>query len=131
MVTSVQPQTVQAPQAEAVGGNLGKTATPVPGKGQLQDLVKVRPPVGESASEQPGARATQVAVEKAAHEVGKTLSKAFQNFQVSVDDVLNRPVVKVVDANSGNLVIQVPSEEAIRISHRLDSMSGVLLKGKA
>ncbi|NBR98306.1 MAG: hypothetical protein EBT54_03800, partial [Betaproteobacteria bacterium] len=38
---------------------------------------------------------------------------------------------KVVDANSGNLVIQVPSEEAIRISHRLDSLSGVLLKGKA
>jgi flagellar protein FlaG len=72
-----------------------------------------------------------VAVEKAAQEIGKTLSKAFQNFQVSVDDVLNRPVVKVVDANSGDLVIQVPSEEAVRISHRLDALSGLLLKGKA
>ena len=131
MVTSVQPQAAPAPQAEAVGGNRGKTATPVPGNRQLQDLVKVRPPVGEAASEQPGAQATKVAVEKAAQEIGKTLSKAFQNFQVSVDDVLNRPVVKVVDASSGDLVIQVPTEQAVRIRHRLDALSGLLLKGKA
>jgi len=131
MVTSVQPQAAAMPQPEVVGGGLGKDAAPIPGKGQLQDLVKIRPPVGESASEQPGAQATKVATEKAAQEIGKTLSKAFQNFQVSVDNVLNRPVVKVVDANSGNLIIQVPSEEAVRISHRLESLSGVLLKGKA
>jgi flagellar protein FlaG len=131
MVTSVQPQAAAMPQPEVVGGGLGKDAAPIPGKGQLQDLVKIRPPVGESASEQPGAQATKVATEKAAQEIGKSLSKAFQNFQVSVDNVLNRPVVKVVDANSGNLIIQVPSEEAVRISHRLESLSGVLLKGKA
>ena len=131
MVTSVQPQVAARPQPEVVGGGLGKDAAPIPGKGQLQDLVKIRPPVGESASEQPGAQATKVATEKAAQEIGKSLSKAFQNFQVSVDNVLNRPVVKVVDANSGNLIIQVPSEEAVRISHRLESLSGVLLKGKA
>jgi flagellar protein FlaG len=131
MVTSVQPQVAAMPQPEVVVGGLGKDAAPIPGKGQLQDLVKIRPPVGESASEQPGAQATKVATEKAAQEIGKSLSKAFQNFQVSVDNVLNRPVVKVVDANSGNLIIQVPSEEAVRISHRLESLSGVLLKGKA
>jgi|GEM_PF-1763372 flagellar protein FlaG len=131
MVTSVQPQTAAAPKAEAVGGGLDKNAAPIPGKGQLQDLVKIRPPVGEPASEQPGAQATKVAAEKAAQQIGKSLSKAFQNFQVSVDDVLNRPVVKVVDANSGSLIIQVPTEEAVRISHRLESLSGVLLKGKA
>jgi len=131
MVTSVQPQTAAAPKAEAVGGGLDKNAAPIPGKGQLQDLVKIRPSVGESASEQPGAQATKVAAEKAAQEIGKSLAKAFQNFQVSVDDVLNRPVVKVVDANSGSLIIQVPTEEAVRISHRLESLSGVLLKGKA
>jgi len=131
MVTSVQPQTAAAAKAEAVGGGLDKNAAPIPGKGQLQDLVKIRPPVGEPASEQPGAQATKVAAEKAAQEIGKSLAKAFQNFQVSVDDVLNRPVVKVVDANSGSLIIQVPTEEAVRISHRLESLSGVLLKGKA
>ena len=131
MVTSVQAQPVATGKPEAVGAGLGKDATPIPGKGQLQDLVKIRPPVGEPASEQPGAQATKVAAEKAAQQIGKSLSKAFQNFQVSVDDVLNRPVVKVVDANSGSLIIQVPTEEAVRISHRLESMSGVLLKGKA
>ncbi|NCU86113.1 MAG: hypothetical protein EBV57_08945, partial [Betaproteobacteria bacterium] len=110
MVTSVQPQTAAAPKAEAVGGGLDKNAAPIPGKGQLQDLVKIRPPVGEPASEQPGAQATKVAAERAAQEIGKSLSKAFQNFQVSVDNVLNRPVVKVVDANSGSLIIQVPTE---------------------
>jgi len=131
MVTSVQSKTAATSQPELVAGGLGKGAAPIPAKGQSQDSVKIRPPVGESASEQPGAQATKVATEKAAQEIGKSLSKAFQNFQVSVDDVLNRPVVKVVDANSGNLIIQVPSEEAVRISHRLESLSGVLLKGKA
>ena len=138
MVTPVQaqpPQAAAAPaqgQSPTVGGGLGNAAAnPLPGKGQLQDIVKIKPPVGEPASSSPGAQAQQAAVQKAAEEISKTLSKAFQNFQVSVDDSLKRPVVRVVDANSGSLIIQVPSEEAVRIARRLDQLSGVLLKGKA
>ena len=136
MVTSVQTQAPQAAaagpsgQAATVGGGLG-AVNPTPGKGQLQDIVKIKPPVGEPASQSPGAQAQQEAVQKAAQQISKELSKAFQNLQVSVDSSLKRPVVRVVDANSGSLVIQVPSEEAVRIARRLDQMSGVLLKGKA
>jgi flagellar protein FlaG len=124
-----QPATGPSGKTPTIGGGLG-SVDPMPGKGQLPDI-KTRPPVGEPASQSPGAAAQQQAVQKAAAEISKKLSESFSNFQVSVDSTLKRPVVRVVDANSGALVRQVPAEEAIRIARRLDQLSGVLLKGKA
>jgi flagellar protein FlaG len=132
MVTSTQgsqPATIPAGKTSVVGGGLGNV-DPMPGKGRLPDI-KIRPPVGEPASQSPGAAALQQAVQKAAEEISKKLAEAFSNFQVSIDSSLKRPVVRVVDANSGALVIQVPAEEAIRIARRLDQLAGVLLTGKA
>jgi len=138
MVTSLQPQAA-SPAAASPMGAAGQArpreeAAPILGKPPTavsENLVRVRPPVGEPAADQPGAQATRQAVERAADEIKKKLADAFKDLQVSVDDVMNRPVVRVVDANSGQLVIQVPSEEAVRIARRLEQLSGVLLKGKA
>ncbi|MBU3694925.1 MAG: flagellar protein FlaG [Rhodocyclaceae bacterium] len=137
MVTSVQPQAApQPPAPQGAGGQARprEEAPPILGKPPTavsENLVRVRPPVGEPAADQPGAQATRQAVERAAEDIRKKLSDAYKDLQISVDDVLKRPVVRVVDANSGQLVIQVPSEEAVRIARRLESLSGVLLKGKA
>ena len=137
MVTSVQPQAAPQPSVpQGAGGQArpSEEAPPVLGKSPTavsENLIKIRPPVGEPAAEQPGAQATRQAVEQAAEEIKKKLADAYKDLQISVDDVLKRPVVRVVDANSGQLVIQVPSEEAVRIARRLDALSGVLLKGKA
>jgi flagellar protein FlaG len=132
MVTSTQgsqPATIPSGKTPVVGGGLGNV-DPMPGKGRLPDI-KTRPPVGEPASQSPGATAQRQAVQKAAEEISRKLAEAFSNFQVSIDSSLKRPVVRVVDANSGALVIQVPAEEAIRIARRLDQLAGVLLTGKA
>lgn len=91
----------------------------------------LKPPVGEAAAQQPGAQAMRIAVQKAAEQIDRKLSEAAKDVRISVDDALDRPVVRLVDANSGELVRQIPSEEALRIARRIDADTGFLLDDKA
>ena len=43
-----------------------------------------------------------------------------------VDEVLNRPVVSVIDAKSGEVVRQLPSHEVVRAAHNIEIMRGIL-----
>ena len=90
-----------------------------------------KPPAGVPASQQPGAQAQRIAVQKAAEQIDRKLAESFSDLRISIDDTLNRPVVRVVNANTGELVRQVPSEEALRIAKRLDALSGLLIRDKA
>ncbi len=89
------------------------------------------PVSGVPASQQPGAQAQRIAVQKAAEQIDRKLSESFSDLRITIDDSLNRPVVRVVDSNSGELIRQVPSEETLRIAKRLDALSGLLLRDKA
>ena len=88
-------------------------------------------PSGVPASQQPGAQAQRIAVQKAAEQIDRKLAESFSDLRISIDETLNRPVIRVVNANSGELVRQVPSEEALRIAKRLDALSGLLIRDKA
>ena len=52
------------------------------------------------------------------------------NLSVRVDDTLNRPVMSVVDPNDGE-VMQIPSEEVIKIAQNIELMRGVFFDQKA
>lgn len=43
-----------------------------------------------------------------------------------VDEVLNRPVVSVIDKKSGEVVRQLPSHEVVRAAHNIEIMRGIL-----
>jgi len=43
-----------------------------------------------------------------------------------VDEVLNRPVVSVIDSKSGEVVRQLPSDEVVRAVHNIEIMRGIL-----
>jgi flagellar protein FlaG len=43
-----------------------------------------------------------------------------------VDEALDRPVITVVDKNSGEIVRTLPSEEIIRVAHNIEKMRGIL-----
>jgi flagellar protein FlaG len=90
-----------------------------------------KPVSGVPASQQPGAQAQRLAVQKAAEQIDRKLAESFSDLRITIDESLNRPVVRVVDSNSGELVRQVPSEEALRIAKRLDALSGLLIRDKA
>lgn len=63
------------------------------------------------------------------------LNKQMQSTQrglgFSYDESKKTPVVKVTDVNSGEVVRQIPSEEAIKMAHHIDQFKGLLYNNKA
>jgi flagellar protein FlaG len=49
----------------------------------------------------------------------------------SIDEDTERTVVRVTDANTGDLIRQIPTEEALAISKSLDKLQGLLIKQQA
>lgn len=67
-------------------------------------------------------------VEKA----NKAMDKVSSNLEFKVDDSTNKTVIKVMESQSGNVIMQFPSEEMLSITRAIDhAQKGVLLKEKA
>lgn len=54
-----------------------------------------------------------------------------RNLNFSVDDSSGEVVVKVIDGESGKLIRQIPSEDLLRLSERLEDMRSLLFKAEA
>ena len=55
---------------------------------------------------------------------------AGRNIQFQLDDDSGRMVVKVTEATSGDVIRQMPSEEALRLAENLDEIRSVLFSGE-
>jgi flagellar protein FlaG len=53
------------------------------------------------------------------------------NLQFSVDEDTGRMIVSVIDAETRQIVRQIPSEEVMRMARTVDRMQGLLVNGKA
>lgn len=92
---------------------------------------------GAAASSASGANASDAAPtpREQLDSVVATMQGAMQsinrdiNFQV--DDSSGRVVVKVVDGSSGDVVRQIPSEEALELASRLEDMRSLLFSEQA
>lgn len=56
---------------------------------------------------------------------------AARNIQFRLDDDSGRMVVMVTEASSGDVIRQMPSEEALRLAENLSEMRSVLFSGEA
>ncbi|WP_417539720.1 flagellar protein FlaG [Marinobacter sp.] len=54
-----------------------------------------------------------------------------RDLNFSVDDSTGDVVVKVIDVESGNVIRQLPSEEALRLSESLEDLRSLMLHTKA
>ncbi|MBN7116559.1 flagellar protein FlaG [Pseudomonas oleovorans] len=54
-----------------------------------------------------------------------------RNLNFSLDDSTGRVVVKVTDGVSGEVIRQIPSEEALRLAESLDEVRSLLFKAEA
>lgn len=67
--------------------------------------------------------------------VGKfndVMRQSKQNLEFSVDADTKKPVVKLVDTETGDVIRQIPSEEMLSIARSIDQFQqGLLLKQKA
>lgn len=76
----------------------------------------------------PSADQLQRMVDKA----NKVMDKTSSSLEFTVDNATNKTVVKVMEATSGKLIMQFPSEEMLSITRAIDqAQKGALLKEKA
>ena len=71
-------------------------------------------------------------VRQAAQMISKAMQTFSSNLEFSVDDAaIGKTVVKVVDKETGDMIRQIPSEEALAIARALDRLQGLLIRQKA
>ena len=99
----------------------------------VQNLAHAR----ASAAEQQ--QISRQAIERVVSELEAYVQSAQRNLDFHVDDKTGRVIVKVVDPTNDSVIRQIPSEEMIALSHRLQEfmddnqldMRGMLLEIKA
>lgn len=90
-------------------------------------LPRVAVPAPEPA---PAAKPAQEKVKEAVEEIQRNISSS-TDLQFSVDSATGRTIVSVVDAETREIVRQIPTEEVMKLARALDRMQGLLFKGKA
>jgi flagellar protein FlaG len=105
-------------------------ANPQPGAGGDKDAASAPDPKAMQAV----ARQTPLNIEAAkqvAREINDFLKSSSSNLEFSVDGDSSKIVVRVVDAQTNELIRQIPSEVMLVISKAMDQMSGMLIQQKA
>lgn len=69
-------------------------------------------------------------VKSAVSEIEKFLKASQRNLEFSTDEESGKIVVKVIASDSGELIRQLPSEEALRIARSLSDVNSVLFDAK-
>ncbi|MDH4562700.1 flagellar protein FlaG [Pseudomonas sp. BN411] len=110
----------------------GMSTTPV-GNGQ------VRGPVAKEDLEKDVAQAQQKSdeaeerepVQAAASSIQEFVQSIRRNLNFDVDDSSGRVVVQVTDSESGEVIRQIPSEDALKLAESLSEMRSLLFKAEA
>ncbi|MFP5429027.1 MAG: flagellar protein FlaG [Gammaproteobacteria bacterium] len=69
-------------------------------------------------------------VRNAVTEIEKFLSSTRRNLEFSTDEESGKIVVKVIASETGELIRQLPSEEALRIANSLSDVNSILFDAK-
>ncbi len=96
------------------------------------DTVKVGDAGGASKAAAPEqAEASRDQVESAVSTIQEFVQSVRRNINFSVEDTSGRVVVKVTDSNSGDVIRQIPSEEALQLAESLEEVRSLLFKAEA
>lgn len=77
------------------------------------------------------AQADKQTLEEAMTSIQETTQAMQRNLNFSIDDSTGRMVVKVTDSASGEVIRQMPTEEALRLAESLDEMRSLLFTAEA
>jgi len=81
-----------------------------------------RPPVSVPMPEQ---------IQRAAQIIGKAMQTFARNLEFSIDDSSGKTVVTVRDSETGTVVRQMPSQEALDVAKAIGRLQGLLLRQQA
>ncbi|TBV07940.1 flagellar protein FlaG [Phytopseudomonas dryadis] len=70
-------------------------------------------------------------VEQAVTSIQNFMQTIRRDLNFSLDDSTGRMVIKVTDSTSGDVIRQLPSEEALRLAESLEEVRSLLFKAEA
>lgn len=108
-----------AGSTRAVRGEAGAPASLQQGSEDRQSALQQVPEVGRQS------------VEEAVSSIREFAQSIQRNLNFSLDDSTGRVVVKVTDSVFGEVIRQIPSEEALRLAESLDEVRSLLFKAEA
>lgn len=111
---------------QQIGTPAGSSAPVVQPRAKPVPASAPQPTPAPAAAELPPEQVAQ-----ALEQVRKTLAPVAQNLQFSIDDDTGRTVVKVIDAQTKEVIRQIPSEELMAITRALSRLQGLLLDREA
>lgn len=104
----------------------------VQGGGRLSAVsVVVKPAVPVAPAQGVPPVASKEQVEGAVATIQDFVQSVQRNLNFAVDESSGRVVVKVTDADSGDVIRQIPSEEALHLAENLTEVRSLLFKAEA
>ncbi|NKF50212.1 flagellar protein FlaG [Shewanella sp. WXL01] len=85
----------------------------------------------EKAKEGEDKQQEQEELTQVADDLTEMVSMMQKGLKFSVDKDSGEQVIKVQDIESGDVIRQIPSEEALRLAEKLSEVSGILMKIEA
>lgn len=94
---------------------------------QLVDVAAAK----KAAEAEPDPQASREEVEVAVASIQDFVQSVRRNLNFSLEEGSGRVVVKVTDAGSGEVIRQIPSEEALQLAENLSEVRSLLFKAEA
>nr|WP_232286069.1 flagellar protein FlaG [Pseudomonas fulva] len=88
----------------------------------------MRPALDDASAER---KQSSEPVEQAVSSIQSFVQSIRRDLNFSLDDSSGRVVVKVTDTTSGEVIRQLPSEEALRLAESLEEVRSLLFKAEA
>ena len=130
-VSSVRlPERSSSEQAVPNGPELKTNEVQAPSIEAHQNVVK------ESAARQNATKMAEDALsvnetKRLVEQLRQALPSSATSLRFVVDEVLDKPIVSVIDQKSGELIRQLPSEEVVRAARNIEIMRGILFDRKS
>jgi flagellar protein FlaG len=94
----------------------------------VADTAQTKAAAEQQAEQQPASRAE---LETAMSNIQEFVQSVRRDLNFSLDDGNGRVVVKVTDATSGDVIRQIPSEEALKLAENLTEVRSLLFTAEA
>lgn len=125
--------TAQAPQLARLASDGAPIAVVVAQPSNVEAQLGVASELPQTASRQATEqKPTSAQLQNVVDSINKALKQSNKNLEFAVDESTKKSVVKLVDTETGDVIRQFPSEEALAISRSIDRFQhGMLLKQEA
>lgn len=99
-------------------------ANPIRPIGARQDL----PPAVKSSPPESALPVTPEDLDRAIRELNDYVQSLKRTINFEIDESSGRTIVRVLNQQTGELIRQIPSEEALAIARHLDAVQGVIVR---